>query len=92
MEFDYFSAQDGAENDPKLLQDWPKTIPKPLIAHAEFWLQFWIVLGSILAPFWAPKSTPNRRQKSLKIKLRQHTSTIPPGKAPRPPQEAPRRP
>ena len=54
MNFKDFSAQDGPENGPKLIQDWPKTVPKLFIFHVEFWLQFWTVLESDLAPFWDP--------------------------------------
>ena len=52
MKFNDFSAQDGSENDPKLAQDHSKTVPKAIIFHVEFLLQFWSVLGSVLAPFW----------------------------------------
>ena len=62
MNFYDFSAQDGSENDPKLTQDWPKTVPKAIFFHVEFWLQFWTVLGSVLAPFWDSFGLPNRPQ------------------------------
>ena len=40
MKFDELSAQDGSENDPKLAQDHSKTVPKAIIFHVEFLLQF----------------------------------------------------
>ena len=48
--------------------------------------------GSILGPFWAPRSTQNRTKNPSKIKLQQHASTGPPREALRPPQELPRPP
>ena len=62
MNFNDFSAQDGSENDPKLAQDHSKTVPKAIIFHVDFLLQFWTVLGSVLAPFWDHFGLPNRPQ------------------------------
>ena len=62
MNFHDFSAQDGSENDPKLAQDLSKTVPKAIIFHVDLLLQFWTVLGSVLAPFWDPFGLPNRPQ------------------------------
>ena len=62
MNVDDFSAQDGSENDPKLAQDHSKTVPKAISFHVDFLLQFWTVLGSVLAPFWDPFGLPNRPQ------------------------------
>ena len=92
MKFNNFRPQDRPQNDPRRTQDGSKRVPKAIIFHVDFLLQFWTVLGSILGPFWPPKSTPNPRQKSIKIKLRQHTSTRPFQEAPRAPQEASRSP
>ena len=69
MYFDDFSAQDGSENDPKLAQDHPKTVPKANIFHVDFLLQFWSVLGSVLAPFGSllgSKIDPKSDQKLIK--------------------------
>ena len=52
MNFNDFSAQDGSENELKMSQNQSKTIPKAIIVHVDFLLQFWIVLGSVLVPFW----------------------------------------
>ena len=92
MNFNDFSAQDGSENDPKLAQNHSKTVPKAIIFHVEFLLQFWSVLGSVLAPFWDPRSIQNRTKNRSKIKLQRHASTGPPREAVRPPQELPRPP
>ena len=62
MKFNDFPTQDGSENDPKMAQDHAKTVPKAIIFHVDFLLQFWTVLGSVLAPFWDPFGLPNRPQ------------------------------
>ena len=62
MNFNDFSAQDGSENDLKMTQNQSKTVPKAIIFHVDFLLQFWTVLGSVLAPFWDPFGLPNRPQ------------------------------
>ena len=92
MNFNDFSAQDGSENDPKLAQDHSKTVPKAIMFYDEFLLQFWSVLGSILGPFWPPRSIQNLTKNRSKIKLQRHASTGPPRETLRPPQELPRPP
>ena len=67
MVFHYFSAQDGSDNDPKLAQDRSKTVPEAIFFHVEFWLQFWTVLGSVLAPFWDPFGLQDRSKIGPKI-------------------------
>ena len=67
MNFNDFSAQDGSENDPKLAQNHSKTVPKAIIFHVEFLLQFWSVLGSVLAPFWDPFGLQDRSKIGPKI-------------------------
>ena len=62
MNFNDFSAQDGPEYDLKMTQNQSKTVPKAIIFHVDFLLQFWTVLGSVLAPFWDPFGLPNRPQ------------------------------
>ena len=62
MNFQDCSAQDGSENDLKMAQNQSKTVPKAIIFHVDFLLQFWTVLGSVLAPFWDPFGLPNRPQ------------------------------
>ena len=59
MNFNDFSAQDGSENDPKLAQDHSKTVPKAIIVHVEFSIQFWILLGSKIGPKSDQKSIKN---------------------------------
>ena len=71
MKFYYFSAQDGSENDLKMTQNQSKTVPKAIIFHLDFLLQFWIALGSVLAPFWDPFGLPNRPQIRPKWPTRQ---------------------
>ena len=84
MYFDDFSAQDGSENDAKLAQDHPKTVPKANIFHVEFLLQFWSVVGSVLAPFGEPFGLQDRSKIGPKIiqnrpknirKIRRKTTT-----------------
>ena len=91
MEFDDFSAQDGPENGPKLVQDWPKTVPKPLIFHVEFWLQFWTVLGSDLGPFWEPFGPQDRSKIGPKIAQNLSCSNLPPGDRSQRLQDRPKR-
>ena len=67
MNIDDFSAQDGSENDPKLAQDHSKTIPKVIIFHVRFLLQFWSVLGSVWAPLWGPVGLQDRSNIGAKI-------------------------
>ena len=62
MNFHDFSAQDGSENDLKMIQHQSKTVPKAIIFEVDFLFQFWTVLGSVLAPFWDPFGLPNRPQ------------------------------
>ena len=62
MNFHDFSAQDGSENDLTMAQNQSKTVPKAIIFHVDFLLQFWTALGSVLAPFWDPFGLPNRSQ------------------------------
>ena len=69
MKIAYFSAQDGSENDPKLAQDWSKMVMTAIFFHVAFCLQFWTVLGFVLAPCWDPFGLQDRskiRQKILK--------------------------
>ena len=77
LKIDDFSTQDRSENDPILAQDSPQSDFFSCLILASILDRFGLRFGSILAPLWAPKSTPNPRQKSIKIKLRQHTSTRP---------------
>ena len=96
MNVDDFSDQDGSENDAKLAQDHSKTVPRAIIFHVEFLLQFFTCFGfhfgSMARLFWAPRSLQNRTKNHSKIKLQQHTSPGPPREAPRPPQDPPKRP
>ena len=78
MNFNDFSAQDGSENDPKLAQNHSKTVPKAIIFHVEFLLQFWSVLGSVLAPFWDPFGLQDRSQIGPKIDQKLSCSAMPP--------------
>ena len=78
MNFNDFSAQDGSENDPKLAQDHSKTVPKEIIFHVEFRLQFWSVLASILAPFWDPFGLQDRPKIGPKIHQKLSCSNMPP--------------
>ena len=41
--------------DPRRLQDGPKTVLEGIFVALEHRLRFWVILGSILAPFWLPK-------------------------------------
>ena len=84
---------------PKTTQNWPKTTPRRSQKRSFFMLNFGfnfgsfgLHFGSILGPFWAPRSTQNRTKNPSKIKLQQHASTGPPREALRPPQELPRPP
>ena len=54
--------------------------------------RFGLRFGSILGPFWAPRSIQNRTKNQSKIKLQRHASTGPPRETLRPPQELPRPP
>lgn len=74
--------QDGPPNDPKLVQDWSKTVPKVCIFYDGFSLQFRIILEPILVPIWIHLGSQDRSKIRSRIKLRQHAST-------RSPQEAP---
>ena len=67
MVFHYFSAQDGSDNDPKLAQDRSKTVPEAIFFHVEFWLQFWTVLGSVLAHFGIPLGSQIDPKSAAKI-------------------------
>ena len=67
MNVNDFSAQDGSENDPKLTQDHSKTVPKAIMFHVEFLLQFGSVLVSVLAPFWDPFGLQDRSKIGPKI-------------------------
>ena len=78
MNFNDFSAQDGSENDPKLAQDHSKTVPKAIIFHVEFLLQFWSVLGSVLAPFGVPFGLQDRSKIGTKIDQKLSCSAMPP--------------
>ena len=75
MNFNDFSAQDGSENDPKLAQNHSKTVPKAIIVHVEFLLQFWSVLG---APFWDPFGLQDRSKIGPKIDQQLSCSAMPP--------------
>ena len=78
MNFHDFSAPDGSENDPKLAQDHSKTVPKAIIFHVYFLLQFWTVLGSVLAPFWDPFGLQDRSKIEPKINQKLSCSNMPP--------------
>ena len=73
-----FAAQDRSENDPKLAQGLSKTIPKEITVHVEFLLQFWSVLGFVLAPFWDPFGLQDRSQIGPKIDQKLSCSAMPP--------------
>ena len=90
MNFIDFSAQHGSENDPKLAQDHPKTVPKAIIFHVDFLLQFWTVLGSVLAPFWDPFGLQDRSKIGPKIIQKLSCSNIPPQDRPERPQDLPK--
>ena len=92
MNFHDFSAPDGSENDPKLAQDHSKTVPKAIIFHVDFLLQFWTVLGSVLAPFWDPFGLPNRPQIRGKNRSKLSCGNIPAQDRSKRPQERPKRP
>ena len=77
MNFHYFSAPDGSENDPKLPQDHSKTVPKAIILHVDFLLQFWTVLGSVLAPFREPFGLQDRSKIEPKIDQKLSCSNMP---------------
>ena len=85
-------VRQAPKTGPRPVQDGPKSYDFPSWIFASILHHFGLRFGSILGPFWPPKSTPNPRQKSMKIKLRQHTSTRPFQEAPRAPQEASRSP
>ena len=78
MNFDGLSTQDGSENDPKLTQDHSKTVPKAIIFHVDFLLQFWSVLVSVLAPFWDPFGLQDRSKIGPKIDQKLSCSAMPP--------------
>ena len=78
MKFNGFSPQDGSENDPKLTQDHPKTLPKAIIFHVDFLLQFWSVLGSVLAAFWNPFGLQDQSKIGPKINQKLSCSAMPP--------------
>ena len=50
-----FFAQDGAPRRPKIAPRWVQGRLGSLFFRLDFSLQFLIVLGSILVPFWPPK-------------------------------------
>ena len=78
MNFNDFSAQDGSETAPKLAEDHSKTDPKANIFQVEFMLQFWSVLGSVLAPFWDPFGLQDRSKIRPKIDQKLRCSAMPP--------------
>ena len=78
MNFHCFSAQDGSENDLKMAQDQSKTVPKTIIFHVDFLLQFWTVLGSVLAPFGIPFGLQDRSKIGPKIHEKLSCSNMPP--------------
>ena len=90
MNFNDFSAQDGSENDPKMAQDQSKTFPKAIILHVDFLLQFWTVLGSVLAPFWSPFGLQNRSKIGPKIYQNLNCGNMPPQDRPERPQDRPK--
>ena len=92
MKFHYFSAQDGSDNDPKLAQDRSKTVPNAIFFHDEFRLQFWTVLGSVLAPFGTPFGLQERSKSGPKIIQKLSCSNIPPQDRPERPQDLPKTP
>ena len=77
MNFNDFSAQDGSENDLKMIQNQSKTVPKAIIFHVDFLLQFWTVLGSVLAPFWDPFGLQDRSKIEPKIDQKLSCSNMP---------------
>ena len=60
MVFNDVSPQDGPQNDPRPGQDSPKTVSETFFFHCDFCLRFWIVLGSVLVPFWDPFGPQDR--------------------------------
>ena len=92
MNFHDLSAPDGSENDPKLAQDHSKTVPKAIIFHVDFLLQFWTVLGSVLAPFWDPFALQDRTKIGPKINQKISCSNMPPQDRPERPQDLPKTP
>ena len=55
-----FGSQDGLQNDPRSLQDSSKTILERCLFRVDLGLRFWLVWGSILAPFGRPFGSPNQ--------------------------------
>ena len=92
MNFHDFPAQDGSENDLKLAQDRSKTVPEAIFFHVEFWLQFWTVLGSVLAPFWDPFGLQDRSKIGPKIIRKLSWSSISLQDRPERPQDLPKTP
>ena len=78
MNFNDLSTQDGSEIDPKLAQNHSKTVPKAIIVHVKSLLQFWSVLGSVLAPFWDPFGLQDRSKIGSEIDQKLSCSAMPP--------------
>ena len=92
MNFHGFSAQYGSENDLKMSQDQSRTVPKTIICHVDLLLQFWIVLGSVLAPFWDPFGLQDRSKIGPKIDQNLSCGNMPLQDRPERPQDRPRAP
>ena len=63
MVLERFLRKMGSQKPSKIVQ---KSVPKVISFPIEFLYRFFVDLGSILEPFWAPRWTNNRTKGSLK--------------------------